>query len=153
MNKERDHYFMKEALKLAAISAGLGEVPVGAVVVIDDCIVGTGFNRRELFTSAVEHAELNAIRDACQKLGRWRLLDAVVYSTLEPCIMCAGALVHARIRGLFYGAADAKFGGIESLYQIGSDPRLNHQFQAASGLMAKESAQMLKEFFRDLRGK
>lgn len=152
MNERRNRYFMEKALKLAKVSADLGEVPVGAVVVINDDVVGVGFNRRELLASPVEHAELSAIRQAAKNLGRWRLLGATVYSTLEPCIMCAGALVHARISGLFYGAADPKFGGIESLYHISEDHRLNHQFQAKGGLMADESALLLKEFFKGLRG-
>ncbi len=143
--------FMNEALRLAEISAGLGEVPVGAVIVFDGRIVGRGYNRRELSLSVLEHAELNALRDASNYLGRWRLVDATVYSTLEPCIMCAGALVHARITALYYGAADPKFGGIESLYHMAGDARLNHQFEAHGGLKTAESAQMLKEFFQNLR--
>ncbi len=143
--------FMNEALKLAEISARLGEVPVGAVVVSNGAIVGRGFNRRELLASSLEHAELAALKDASLHLGSWRLLGATVYSTLEPCIMCAGALVHARIERLFYGAADPKFGGIESLYQLANDPRLNHQFAAVGGLMAAQSAQLLRDFFKGLR--
>lgn len=148
MNHE---YYMSEALKLAQISARLGEVPVGAVVVFNHDIVGIGFNRRELHASALEHAELNAINDASRNLGRWRLVGAVVYSTLEPCMMCASALVHARIASLHYGACDPKFGGIESLYTIGNDARLNHQFSSYGGLLADQSSKMLRDFFQRLR--
>ena len=146
-----DKKFMSEALRLAEVSLRLGEVPVGAVIVVDGEIVGRGFNRRELLSSALEHAELNAIRDATNYLGRWRLKNAIMYSSLEPCIMCAGALVHARIAKLYYGAADAKFGGIESLFHLSSDARLNHQFPAQGGILADESAKMLKQFFQSLR--
>lgn len=151
MNLSDHQHYMREALQLAEMSSILGEVPVGAVIVLDGEIIGRGFNRREMRNCVLEHAELNAIADAAQKLGSWRLLRASMYSTLEPCIMCAGALVHARIANLFYGAADAKFGGIESLYKIGEDSRLNHQFPAQGGLLADESANMLKQFFQRLR--
>lgn len=148
MNHE---YFMDEAFKLALIAADLGEVPVGAVVVVDNCIVGAGFNLRELKNSCLEHAEIIALRQASSKLGRWRLSDATVYTTLEPCIMCAGALLHARINLLVYGVADPKFGAIESLYKLGEDGRLNHGFQTISGIKSAESAELLKQFFRNLR--
>ncbi|HXW53219.1 MAG TPA: nucleoside deaminase [Myxococcota bacterium] len=149
---EIDHRkFMEHALDLARISAKLGEVPVGSVVVIDNQIVAQGINCRELLTSCVEHAEMRALGEACRKLGRWRLVDATVYTTLEPCIMCAGALLHGRVRCVVYGASDAKFGAIDSLYRLGNDPRLNHQIEVISGLMAFESAQLLKEFFKGLR--
>lgn len=143
--------FMKEALRLAQISLSLGEVPVGAVVVLDQEIVGMGYNRRELLGLVTEHAELAALKDASQKIGQWRLTKATVYSTLEPCIMCSGALLHARIQCLVYGASDPKFGAIESLYSLASDPRLNHQFPVVPGVLAHESSQMLKDFFRELR--
>lgn len=145
------HKFMVKALELAKIADSLGEVPVGCVVVLDGTIIGQGFNRRELDACCLSHAELLALKNACQTLGRWRLTDAIVYSTLEPCIMCAGALVHARIAQLVYGAADPKFGGIESLYSMASDSRLNHRFTFTAGVMAAESAQLLKDFFSKLR--
>lgn len=145
--------FMERALALAQIAASIGEVPVGAVVVLDGVIIGEGYNRREIMSSCLEHAELNAIKAASAAIGSWRLLNAVVYSTLEPCIMCAGALVHARISALVYGASDVKFGGVESLYTMANDPRLNHQFSVEAGVMASESAQLLKDFFGDLRAR
>lgn len=148
MNHE---YFMAEALKLALIAANLGEVPVGAVVVVNKQVVGRGFNLRELKNSCLEHAELIALKQASSKLGRWRLNDATVYTTLEPCIMCAGALLHARINLLVYGAADPKFGAIESLYKLGEDRRLNHGFQSVSGIKSVECAELLKQFFRNIR--
>lgn len=143
--------FMERALELAALAGSLGEVPVGAVVVMDGVIVAEGYNRRELDASCLAHAELLALRDACQKLGRWRLNGAVVYSTLEPCIMCAGALLHARVEQVVYGAKDAKFGGIESLYTLASDPRLNHRIKVLGNVLADESITLLKEFFIALR--
>lgn len=146
-----DIKFMRQALNLAKISAQLGEVPVGAVVVIDGQVVGVGLNRREIMMSCLEHAELAAIKDASCSLSSWRLVNATVYSTLEPCLMCAGALLHARVKRLVYGARDPKFGSIDSLYNLGADFRLNHQFEVCSGVLADESADLLKEFFRTLR--
>lgn len=143
--------FMKRALELAHVSKDLGEVPVGAVLVIDDVIVSEGINRRELLHSVLEHAEMNAIKEASARLGRWRLVDATLYSTLEPCIMCASALMHSRIKGLFFGAKDPKFGGIESLYSIASDSRLNHRFFAEGGHREMESQAVLQSFFRNIR--
>lgn len=144
---------MERALELAKLSASIGEVPVGAVVVMEGAIVGLGLNRRELMNSCLAHAEVSAIADASINLGKWRLTGATVYSTLEPCIMCAGAMLHARIDCLVYGALDPKFGAIESLYSLASDQRLNHRFHCVGGIMAVESAQLLKEFFLGLRGK
>lgn len=146
------HQFMAKALELAQTAGALGEVPVGSIVVMNGTIVGQGFNRRELDACCLSHAELLALKNASQTLGRWRLTDAVVYSTLEPCIMCAGALVHARVTHLVYGAADPKFGAIQSLYTMASDVRLNHRFTFTAGVMAAESVQLLKDFFKGVRG-
>lgn len=148
-----DEIFMARALELARLSETLGEVPVGAVVVVADRVVGEGFNRRELYRSCLAHAEMMAIAQASENLGRWRLSDATVYSTLEPCIMCTGALLHARIKRLVFGAFDPKFGAVVSLYNLGSDPRLNHRFIHESGLLAEKSAEMLRLFFRNRRKK
>lgn len=142
-----DEIYMAEALKLAALAAQLGEVPVGALVVCEDKIVGRGFNRREILTCAVKHAEMLAIMEASAFLGRWRLSDCTLYSTLEPCIMCAGALVQARLGKLVFGALDPKFGGVESLYQILKDPRLNHRLPHTGGIGAAESAKLMQNFF------
>lgn len=148
-----DERFMKQALSLAYVAKAMGEVPVGAIAILDDQVVGTGFNRREIMNSCLEHAEISAIKEASTHLGNWRLLDVTVYSTLEPCIMCAGALLHARVKKLVYGAADPKFGAVESLYRLMSDTRLNHQIEVFSGVMAEESKQLLREFFLNLRRK
>jgi tRNA(adenine34) deaminase len=151
LGEKQHEQWMERALFFAGLSQRLNEVPVGALVVLDGQIVGEGFNRRELKTSVLEHAELNAIKAASKNLGRWRLKGATVYSTLEPCIMCAGALIHARIDCLVYGAADPKFGAIESLYSLNKDTRLNHQFTAVSGVLADKSAELLRDFFQSLR--
>lgn len=144
---------MARALELARHSQSLGEVPVGAVVVVADRVVGEGFNHRELNRSCLAHAEIMALAEACENLGRWRLNDARVYSTLEPCIMCTGALLHARIKHLVFGALDPKFGAIVSLYALASDPRLNHRFTIHQGLEAEQSALLLKNFFKTRRKK
>ncbi len=143
--------FMEHALELAKMCQRLGEVPVGALVVVDGEIVAKGQNFRELMTSCLEHAEIRALSLACRTLGRWRLTDATVYSTLEPCIMCAGALLHARVKRLVYGAKDPKFGAIESLFTLAADPRLNHRIEVVSDVMGEVSAQLLKDFFGNLR--
>lgn len=146
-----DEGFMKKALELAEFSSRLGEVPVGALVVIDGRIVAQGFNRRELLHSPLEHAELMAINEASRSLGRWRLSDATMYCTLEPCVMCAGAMLHARIKTLVFGAHDPKFGAIESLYALAADARLNHRFNSKGGILGQESAQLLRQFFHKRR--
>jgi tRNA(adenine34) deaminase len=146
-----DEIYMRRALELAKIAYGLGEVPVGAVIVIDSQIVAEGFNRRELLFSPLAHAEMMAIHHACQKLSAWRLLDARIYSTLEPCLMCVGALLHARVKEVIYAASDKKFGAVQSLYTCASDPRLNHQIKTSSGLMEEESVALLQDFFKSRR--
>jgi tRNA(adenine34) deaminase len=151
MSAKDDLVFMQRALDLAAFSQKLGEVPVGCIVVRDNKIIGEGYNRREMMRSCVEHAELMALAAACAHIGNWRLLNAVVYTTLEPCIMCTGALLHARISRLVFGAHDLKFGAIESLYKLSDDPRLNHRFAHSAGVLAQQSAAMLKNFFKQRR--
>lgn len=142
---------MARAIELAKIAQSLGEVPVGALVVVKDRIVAEAYNKRELNQSSLDHAELLAIKIAAHNLGTWRLTGAIVYSSLEPCLMCAGALIHARIKLLVYGAKDAKFGAIDSLYQVAKDQRLNHQFTSIYGVLAQESSDLLRKFFRQLR--
>lgn len=149
----KDQTYMEQALKLARISAALGEVPVGSLVVLNDEIIGTGINRREMSSLCFEHAEINAIRAASLRLGNWRLTGAIVYSTLEPCIMCAGAMLHARIDRLVYGACDPKFGAIDSLYALAHDERLNHRFCVTRGVLADSSAHLLQDFFCRVRKK
>jgi tRNA(adenine34) deaminase len=142
---------MRAALAEAAGAGAIGEVPVGAVVVIAGAIVGRGGNRRELAADPTAHAEVLAIRQAAQAVGGWRLIDATIYVTQEPCPMCAGAIVNARIPRLFYGCDNPKAGAVRTLYQLLSDPRLNHRVAVESGLLAVESAELLRSFFATLR--
>lgn len=148
---ETDTKFMRRALDLAAHAASLGEVPVGAVVVVQDTIIAEAFNRREMDRNPIAHAEMLALQDAARTLGRWRLSDATLYVTLEPCAMCAGSLVNARVRRLVYGAEDPKAGAVNSLYSIPSDPRLNHRVEVERGLLADAASELLKNFFRKRR--
>ena len=145
-----DQYFMEEALKLAREAGADGEVPVGCVIVRGDRIVGRGRNRREKGKSALAHAELEAISDACRTLGGWRLWECTLYVTLEPCPMCAGAIVNARIPRVVYGARDAKCGAVHSVCAL-FDMAFNHHPQVESGVMEAECAALLSDFFRDLR--
>ena len=147
MNEE---LFMKEALRLAAESAAEGEVPVGAVVVIDDRIVGRGRNRREKDKNALAHAELEAINEACRTLGGWRLWQCDMYVTLEPCPMCTGAIINSRIKKLVYGASDFKAGSCGSVVNLFDFP-YNHKPEIVSGFMQEECSGILTEFFRELR--
>ncbi|MGF1509315.1 MAG: tRNA adenosine(34) deaminase TadA [Myxococcota bacterium] len=147
-----DHEWMQEALHQAERAADSGEVPVGAVVVQEGVVVGRGHNRREADRDPMAHAEILALRQAARTLGRWRLSDATLYVTLEPCPMCAGALVNARIKRVVYGARDPKAGALDSLYRIGNDPRLNHRFTHRGGVLADASANLLSSFFRARRG-
>ncbi|MEI6790587.1 MAG: nucleoside deaminase [Myxococcaceae bacterium] len=133
-----EEQWMAEALKLAHQAAQIGEVPIGAVVVCDGQIVGRGFNRREIDHNPLAHAEIIALQEASQTLGRWRLSGCTLYVTLEPCPMCAGALVNARVDRLVYAAKETK-------------GRLNHEFETLSGILEAESAEILRSFFQKLR--
>jgi len=145
---------MRLALEEADRAAAHGDVPVGAVVVSGEGVVlAKEHNRREESADPTAHAELLAIRAATRDLRGWRLAGATVYVTLEPCAMCAGALVNARIARLVFGASDPKAGAVVSLFQIGSDARLNHRFDVEGGLLAEEGAQRLSAFFAELRRK
>jgi tRNA(adenine34) deaminase len=146
-----DHRFMGAALVEAAAAGAAGDVPVGAVVVVGESIVGRGRNRREVANDPIAHAEVDALRHAAERLGRWRLSDATLYVTLEPCPMCAGALVNARIGRLVYGAMDPKAGAIDSLFDLARDARLNHRFEVTRGVRDAEGAALLKTFFRARR--
>lgn len=145
-----DERFMHEAMTLAREAAAEGEVPVGAVVVRAGEIVGRGRNRRERDKTALAHAELEAIEDACRTLGGWRLWQCVLYVTLEPCPMCAGAAINARIPRVVYGASDPKAGSCGSLVNLFSLP-YNHHPAVTSGVLGEECAALLREFFRSLR--
>lgn len=147
-----DEAYMAFALDEARKAATIGEVPIGAVVVCDGAVVARGHNRREIDHDPAGHAEFLAIREASRKLKRWRLSDCTVYVTLEPCPMCAGLMHQARIARCVFGAPDPKAGALGTLYDLSSDERLNHRFEVNSGILAEESAAMLREFFGRLRG-
>lgn len=143
--------FMRAAIAEAYQAELLQEVPIGAVVVFQNQIIGAGHNMRERFEDATYHAEMLAIEEACQALHSWRLLDCDLYVTLEPCIMCSGAIINSRLRHVYYGAKDPKAGGVESLYHLLDDSRLNHQVKTTGGLLGNECSQMLKSFFKAAR--
>lgn len=144
---------MQLALELAREAAGRGDVPVGALVVRDDRILGVGFNTREHRHDPTGHAEVVALREACRQARRWRLDGATLYVTLEPCPMCAGALVNTRVARLVYGADDPKAGAVRSLYQLCEDPRLNHRLEVIAGVLAEPCAALLREFFASARAR
>lgn len=146
-----DTFWMKHAICLASRGAASGEVPVGAVVVRSKEIVGEGYNQRERKTDPTAHAEIIAIRQAAGNLGRWRLDDCDIYVTLEPCPMCAGALVMARIGRIFYGTKDPRWGACGTLYDIPRDVRWNHSCTIRGGILAEDCAKMLREFFQARR--
>ena len=144
--------FMGYALSLARLSAEEGEVPVGAVVVCDGKIVGEGRNRREIGKNALYHAEIEAIDNACKKLGGWRLWQCDLYVTLEPCPMCAGAIINSRIKNVYFGAYDKKAGSFGSVADFNTLP-YNHKPQIYGGIMEEECASLLSDFFKKLRDK
>ena len=147
-----NEYFMDQAIALAKEAAQEGEVPVGAVVVLGDKIVGTGRNRREKSKNALAHAEIEAINEACRTLGGWRLWQCDMYVTLEPCPMCTGAIINSRIKRLIYGASDCKAGSCESVVNLFELP-YNHKPEIVSGIKKDECAELLSEFFKALRKK
>ena len=142
---------MQYAIALAKQAEAIDEVPIGAVVFQGDEIVGEGFNRKEVDNDPTAHAEMIAIADAAQRLGRWRLQDCTLVVTLEPCPMCAGAVVNARMERVVYGASDPKAGACRTLYEISDDPRLNHRCEIISGILADECADLLSQFFKAKR--
>lgn len=146
-----DERFMRAALGEAERAAELDEIPVGAVVVHQGRIIGRGFNLREKLKDPTAHAEMIALTAAAAHVGSWRLEQCTMYVTLEPCAMCAGALVQARISRLVFGASDPKAGACGTLYEIHNDPRLNHRLPATSGVMADACGTLLKSFFLKLR--
>jgi tRNA(adenine34) deaminase len=143
--------FMSIALDLAATAAQKGETPVGAVVVQNGQIIGRGHNRVEIEKDPTAHAEILALREATREAGDWRLPEATVYVTLEPCIMCAAAMLHARVKRLVYGARDDRWGGVGSLFDLSHDPRINHELEVISGVMKEEAAELLRKFYQGLR--
>lgn len=143
---------MKEALALAKKAYGFGEVPVGAVIVKDGKIVGKGYNLREQKQNALSHAEIEAINDACNTLGSWRLDGCEMYVTLEPCPMCAGAIINARIKTLVFGAYDSSMGSIDSVINL-CDLPYNHKVEVYGGILEDDCLSILKQFFTNLREK
>ena len=143
--------YMERALVLAQKAESLGEVPVGAVVVFEGQIVGEGYNLRETENDPLAHAEIRAIAAAAAKLGRWRLSGCTLLVTLEPCLMCSGAIVNSRVDTVVFGATDPKAGAVVSLYQTLSDVRLNHRPTVVPGVLADTASQLLKDFFKRRR--
>ena len=147
----RDEYFMRLALHEAERATEHDDVPIGAVVVHDGEVIGTGHNERELREDPTAHAEVMALREAARRLGSWRILESVLYVTLEPCAMCAGAIVLARVPRVVYAAADPKAGAAGSVLDVLGEPRLNHRPEVAAGLLAEEAGDLLRAFFADRR--
>jgi tRNA(adenine34) deaminase len=145
--------YMKEAYKLAEKAQKEGEVPVGAVIVYENKIIARGYNRRKKEETTDSHAEMVAIKKANKKIGSWRLEDCDLYVTLEPCPMCAGAIVQARIRSVYYGAKDTKAGAFGSVFDLAKIEGLNHYPSVEGGIMEEECGAILTEFFKNLRGK
>lgn len=146
-----DEQYMELALRQAEDAANCGEVPIGAVLVKDDMVLAAERNRREELKDATAHAEILAIRRACELLGGWRLSGCTLYVTLEPCPMCAGAMIQARIDRLVFGANDPKGGAAGTLYDIVRDQRLNHRLEVSGGILEEECAVLLQQFFRERR--
>ncbi len=147
----RDEYFMRLALREASRALEHEDIPVGAVVVVDGEVIGTGHNERELRADPTAHAEVIALREAARSLGTWRVLESVLYVTLEPCAMCAGAIVLARVPRVVFGTTDPKAGAASSVLHILDEPRLNHRPKVQSGLLAQEAADLLRAFFASRR--
>ncbi|MEI0736664.1 tRNA adenosine(34) deaminase TadA [Paenibacillus sp. JTLBN-2024] len=153
MDKAVHERWMKEAIAEAKKAEAIGEVPIGAIIVRGDEIIGRGYNLRETSQDATAHAEIVAIRQASQAIGAWRLLDCRLYVTLEPCPMCAGAIVQSRIPHVIYGTGDPKAGCAGTLMNLLQEPRFNHRTELTVGVLQEECATMLTQFFRKLRGK
>jgi tRNA(adenine34) deaminase len=147
----RDEYFMRLALREAARALEHDDVPIGAIVVKDGELIGSGHNEREVRADPTAHAEVIALREAARTLGSWRVLDAVMYVTLEPCAMCAGAIVLSRLPRVVFGAADPKAGAAGSVLNVLDVPQLNHRPQVVGGLLAEDAAELLRSFFASRR--
>ena len=148
---DRDEEFMELALEQARVAASRGEVPVGAVLVREDHILAAGHNNREERQNPTAHAEISAIQEGAKQLGTWRLSETILYVTLEPCLMCVGAIIQARIPRLVFGAMDPKGGACGSLFQVHEEPRLNHQVTVLSGVLEEDCRTILQSFFQELR--
>ncbi len=147
----KDEYFMRLALREAALAPDHDDVPIGAIVVQEGEVIGAGHNERELRADPTAHAELIALREAARTLSSWRILEAVMYVTLEPCAMCAGAIVLARLPRVVFGATDPKAGAAGSVFNVLAEPRLNHRPMVERGLLAEESSDLLRSFFAPRR--
>lgn len=150
---EKDRLFMQQALVEAKKAGAKGEVPIGAIIVHNDEIIARAHNLRETSQNAVTHAELLAIQQACAEIGSWRLEDTTLYVTLEPCPMCAGAILQSRIPRVVYGARDIKAGCVDSLYRLLNDARFNHECDVTEGVLATECGEILTDFFKALRAR
>lgn len=151
MQEQHDHHFMQLALRHAALAPAMGEIPIAAVLVHDGNVLATAHNYREISQDPTAHAEMLVIRKAAEQLGTWRLTDTTLYVTLEPCAMCAGAIILSRIPRLVFGAWDPKAGACGSVMDIPAERRLNHRVEVLGGVLEKESQALLQKFFRQLR--
>ncbi|WP_301963201.1 tRNA adenosine(34) deaminase TadA [uncultured Megasphaera sp.] len=149
----KDEFYMGKAIEEAKIAAAVGEIPVGAVVIYQKKAIARAYNLRETLPCATAHAELLAIEKACRALGRWRLTGCTLYVTVEPCPMCAGAIVNSRLDRVVYGCDDPKGGAVRSLFQIVDNPALNHRVEVTAGIRADECAAIMRDFFRSRRQK
>lgn len=149
----KDEFYMGKAIEEAKIAAAVGEIPVGAVVIYQKKAIARAYNLRETLPCATAHAELLAIEKACRALGRWRLTGCTLYVTVEPCPMCAGAIVNSRLDRIVYGCDDPKGGAVRSLFQIVDNPALNHRVEVTAGIRADECAAIMRDFFRSRRRK
>jgi len=150
---ESDQFFMQAALDEARAAQARGEVPIGAVVVLNGAIIGRGHNRRETGDDPTAHAEMLAIRQAAAAIGHWRLLESTLYVTLEPCVMCMGAIILARIPRLVYGCRDPRAGAVGSIYDFSQDTRFNHKVEVTEGVLGEECSRQLSGFFSELRAR
>lgn len=148
---DQDIIFMQDAIVEAEAAHALGEVPIGAVVVFEGEIIGRGHNLRETSNDPTTHAEMVAIRQAAEKIGHWRLLETTLYVTLEPCVMCMGAIILARIPQLVYACRDPRAGAVGSIYDFAQDERFNHKVEVTEGVLGAECSQLLSGFFKELR--
>ena len=151
MTQNIDTTYMRAAIAEADIALSLGEVPIGAVVVFEDEIIGRGHNLRETSNDPTTHAEMIAIRQAAEKIGHWRLLRTRLYVTLEPCVMCMGAIILARVPHLVYSCRDPRAGAVGSIYDFPQDERFNHKVEVTEGVLGEECSRMLSGFFKELR--
>lgn len=149
----KDEFYMGKAIEEAKIAAAVGEIPVGAVVIYQKKAIARAYNLRETLPCATAHAELLAIEKACRALGRWRLTGCTLYVTVEPCPMCAGAIINSRLDRVVYGCDDPKGGAVRSLFQIVDNPALNHRVEVTAGIRADECAAIMRDFFRSRRRK